>query len=73
MAKYTSQYKSLGFYVKGELKRFSNGEYVTSNKDEIAVLDGLRDAKRIDEPKTETKSEASARKPATRKGTASAK
>lgn len=50
MAKYTSQYPSLMFYVGGELKRFSSGEYNTDDKDEIAVLDGLIDAKRADEP-----------------------
>ena len=77
MTKYESRYKSLGFYAKGELKRFNNGTYTTEDKDEIAVLDGLTDATRVDEePKTEAKAESSAPKPATKasaKRTASAK
>ena len=77
MAKYESHYKSLGFYVNDELKRFNNGTYVTDNKDVIAVLDELTDATRVDEePKTEAKAESSAPKPATKapaKRTASAK
>ncbi|RDV27775.1 hypothetical protein [Lysinibacillus capsici] len=56
MAKYESRYKSLGFYANGELKRFNNGTYVTEDKDEITVLDGLADVTRVDEePKTEAK------------------
>lgn len=47
MAKYSSRFKELGFYVNGGVKRFDNGEYVTENKDEIAVLDGLSDAQRV--------------------------
>lgn len=66
MAKYKSHYSSLGFYAKGELKRFSNGEYATEDEEIIAILDGLKDAIRVDEPKAkaeesqpnETKSEA---------------
>ncbi|MGY3188802.1 hypothetical protein [Lysinibacillus sp. TE18511] len=49
MTKYESRYKSLGFYAKGELKRFNNGIYTTEDKDEIAVLDGLTDATHVDE------------------------
>lgn len=77
MAKYESRYKSLGFYVNDELKRFNNGTYVTDDKYDIAVLDEITDATRIDEApkaqKEETKPEA---KPATKapaKRTASAK
>lgn len=77
MAKYESRYKSLGFYVNGELKRFNNGIYVTEDKDEITVLDRLTDAARVDEePKTEAKAEPTATKPAAKapaKRTASAK
>ena len=64
MAKYTSQYPSLGFYVNDELKRFSNGEYNTDDKDEIAVLDALLDAKRVVEPKAQTKQTEAVEKPA---------
>lgn len=77
MAKYESRYKSLGFYANGELKRFNNGTYVTEDKDEISVLNGLTDVTRVDEePKTEAKAEPSATKPATKapaKRTASTK
>lgn len=70
MAKYTSQHKSLGFYVNGVLKKFSNGEYSTENKDDIAVLEQLKDAKRVDEPQAnESTTEA---KPATKPSTAKA-
>ena len=74
MAKYESRYKSLGFYVNGELKRFNNGVFTTDDKETIAVLDDLTDATRVDEPK-ETK-QPEAEKPATKapaKRTASAK
>lgn len=76
MAKYESHYKSLGFYVNDELKRFNNGSYVTDDKDDIAVLDELTDAVRVDEQKSEAKAEPSATKPATKapaKRTASTK
>lgn len=77
MAKYESRYKSLGFYANGELKRFNNGTYVTEDKDEIAVLNGLTDVTRVDEElKTEAKAEPSVPKPATKapaKRTASTK
>ena len=66
MAKFTSRYQALGFYVKGELKRFSNGQYVTDDKDEVAVLNGLTDVEKAEEAvqqKEETKTEA---KPATK-------
>lgn len=71
MAKYESRFKSLGFYVNGELKRFNNGTYTTEDKDEITVLDGLTDANRVDKAET-----TEAEKPATKapaKRTASAK
>lgn len=55
MAKYTSQYKELGFYVNGELKRFSNGQFETSDKDVVAVLDALVDVKKEAEEKAPAK------------------
>ena len=63
MAKFTSKYPSYGFYANGELKRFSNGIYVTEDKDEIVVLSGLRDVEIVveqSEPKTEAKPAAKA-------------
>ena len=64
MAKYESKYPTLGFYVNDELKRFSGGAYETDDKDEIAVLDALIDAKRVDEPKVQAKQTEA--KPATK-------
>ena len=63
MAKYESRYQSLGFYVNGELKRFSNGVYNTDDKDAIAVLDTVSDAKCVDEPEAKPAPKAPARKP----------
>lgn len=55
MAKYESKYPSLGFYVNNVLKHFSAGFYETDDKDEMAVLDGLIDAVKVEEPKPEAK------------------
>lgn len=73
MAKYKSKYPKLGFYVGESLKHFSGGIYETDDKDEIAVLDTIIDANRIDEQQTETKSEAKPAPKAPAKRTASAK
>ncbi|MDH5159826.1 hypothetical protein [Heyndrickxia oleronia] len=53
MAVYKSKYRELKFYVDGELHAFSSGSFSTNDAKVIAVLDGLTDAKRVDEPKTE--------------------
>lgn len=53
MAKFTSRYSELGFYVGGSLRRFKNGIYVTDEKEEIAVLERTKNVVRIDEPKEE--------------------
>lgn len=50
MAKYTSRYAELSFYVNGELRKFTAGEYKTEDAAEIAALDGLADAVRVDKP-----------------------
>jgi len=56
MAKFTSHYQALGFYANGQLKRFSNGQYVTEDKDEIVVLSGMADVEVVvEEQKTEAK------------------
>lgn len=73
MAKYTSQYPALGFYVNDELKRFNNGQYATDDNATIVVLDGLTDVKRVDAPKAtkpEAEKPAPAKAPATRKASA---
>lgn len=50
MAVYESpRYKSLGFYVNGDFRRFGGGIYRTEDPEEIAVLDGISDAVRVDE------------------------
>lgn len=54
MAVYESpRYKELGFYVNGNFRRFGGGIYQTDDPEEIAVLDGISDAVRVDEVKTE--------------------
>jgi hypothetical protein len=53
MAKFTSKYAELGFYVNGEFRKFYAGEYTTEDKAEIDVLEKLLDAKREDEPVVE--------------------
>lgn len=55
MAKYKSQYPELGFYVKGERKQFSGGNYVTEDESEIKVLDKLMDAVKVEEAVPEAK------------------
>jgi hypothetical protein len=66
MAVYKSKYRELTFYVDGELHAFSSGSFSTTDEKVIAVLDGLTDATRVDEPnQPETKPEDKA--PAKRK------
>lgn len=55
MTKYKSKYPALGFYVDGELRKFSGGEYNTTDKSEIAVLDNLTDAVKEAEAKAPAK------------------
>ena len=55
MAKYKSQYLELGFYVNGDRKQFSGGNYATEDKSEIEVLDKLSDAVKIEEAKPASK------------------
>lgn len=55
MVKYKSKYPALGFYVDGELRKFNGGEYHTTDKDEIAVLDNLTDAVKEAEAKAPAK------------------
>lgn len=44
------RYKELGFYVDGNYRKFSGGLYSTDDAAEIAVLDVITDAVRIDMP-----------------------
>ncbi|AZU61068.1 hypothetical protein [Neobacillus mesonae] len=46
MAKFTSKFPELAFYVKDELCKFHNGEYSTQDKAEIEVLEKLADVVR---------------------------
>lgn len=49
MAKYTSKYAELSFYVDGTERKFSVGQYEATTQEEIAVLDRLVDAVKTDE------------------------
>ena len=60
---FKSQYKELGFYVKGELKNFSGCRFVTENEDEIAVLESLSDAHRVDKVEPKITQEKKAEEP----------
>lgn len=54
MARFESpRYKELGFYVDNEYRKFSGGIYDTEDAEEIAVLSGISDAVRVDEPEEE--------------------
>lgn len=61
---FKSNYKKLGFYVNGELKRFWDGRFVTEDKQTIEVLDNLSDVQRVDVPEEEPKKK---KKPASEK------
>jgi hypothetical protein len=62
MAEYKSQYPELGFYVNGELKNFSGGNYATEDKSEIEVIDKLTDAVKIEEAKPAPKPKPTSKK-----------
>lgn len=49
MAKYTSRYEGLGFYVDEQLYRFHAGQFSTDDPKIIAVLDDLPDVTSVDE------------------------
>ncbi len=48
MAVFKSKYRELSFYVDGELLSFSGGSFSTNDKKVIAVLETLKDVKRLD-------------------------
>jgi hypothetical protein len=62
MAEYKSRFLELGFYVDGQLRNFRNGQFVTEDKAEIAVLDGLADTERVDVDEPKPKAEKPAAK-----------
>lgn len=72
MAKYTSRFKELAFYVNGERKQFTNGAYESSDKAEDSVLATLSDVTTVEvvAPKAEAKPVQAKAKPAPRKPTA---
>lgn len=49
--KFKSNFNSLSFRVNGQRKKFSEGFYETENKDEIAVLETLRDVEKVEDKK----------------------
>jgi hypothetical protein len=53
VANFKSRYAELGFYCCDTFRKFHHGEYVTDNKEEIAVLEKLADVERVDEPVVE--------------------
>ena len=73
MALYKSHYPELGFYVNGSLRKFTNGQYKTNDPKEIKVLDALKDAKRVDEPKAEEPRETEEPKKTVKRSKSSAK
>lgn len=60
---FTSRFPELGFYVDGELKKFSGGRYLATSDKEIEVLNGLSDAVRV-EKEVPKKAEDKPEKPA---------
>jgi hypothetical protein len=64
MATFKSDYKKLGFYVKGKLKEFALGVYHTEDKDEIKALEKLsgvfevKEKEAVAEKPTQTKQKA---------------
>lgn len=60
MAVFNSKYRELSFYVDGKLLSFSGGSFSTNDKKVIAVLETLKDVKRLDkveEPGKDVKQE----------------
>ncbi|MFE4199347.1 hypothetical protein [Aneurinibacillus aneurinilyticus] len=47
MVEYKSRYLMLTFYVNGSARTFQDGRYTTNDKDEIAMLDSLKDVERV--------------------------
>lgn len=70
LAVFKSKYDGFSFYVKGELKTFNNGRYVTDDKDEIAALEKAVDATRDDELAPKQKQAEDAKPAAKRKPSA---
>ena len=52
MAVFESNYKELGFYAGESFKKFKGGRYVTDDKAEIAVLEKLVDARKVEAEET---------------------
>lgn len=65
MAKYTSRYPELGFYVHNEFRQFYYGRYETDDAGVMAALDTLSDAVRVDVD--EVRPEEDVKAPAKRK------
>ncbi|WP_342439336.1 hypothetical protein NSS79_10695 [Paenibacillus sp. FSL L8-0436] len=66
MEKYTSKYAELSFYVGGQERKFSAGQYEAKTAEEIAVLERLADAIKSEEaaPEEPVKSTPKPRKAA---------
>jgi hypothetical protein len=74
MAKFTSKFAKLGFYVDGTRKNFFNGVYHTDDKKEIEILEKMDFVEKEVEEKVEEKAEETVeKKPATSRKKPSAK
>lgn len=63
MAKFTSRFPELGFYVGEELRKFYAGEFTTENEAEIKALESMADVVRVDEPKPKAEEAPKAKAP----------
>lgn len=61
MAKFTSRYPELTFYVDGVARRFTNGIFETGDKSTQDVLKTLTDVKQTEEAKPAAKAKADAK------------
>ncbi|WP_046214780.1 hypothetical protein [Paenibacillus wulumuqiensis] len=57
MAKYTSRYKELSFYVEGREYKFMDGVFVTSTLEQDEVLGRVADATLVEEDAEEAEEE----------------
>lgn len=73
MARYTSKYAELAFYVEGNERKFSAGIYEATTEAETAVLDRLVDAVKVSETTAEEPVEKPAPKTPRKTGATSAK
>ena len=59
---FKSKYLELGFYVGDQPRKFSNGTYLTDNKEEIEVLNGLVDVEAVEGDEAKPKAKGASKK-----------